>query len=164
MSASGGKKRILVIDDSEAIHKDFVRILCPEKKPANSELDLLQDALFGTAPPGGPSAGVAFEVESAFQGEEGLARVKEAQGAGRPYALVFLDHRMPPGWNGTETLRHLRKVAPVLPVVLCSAYSDASWEESVRAVGPAQLMELRKPFNSQHLRELVLRLAEAGPA
>ena len=164
MSTPERKRRILVIDDSEAIHKDFVRILCPEKKQASSELDLLQDALFGTAPPSGPPAGVVFEVDSAFQGEEGLTKVKQAQGAGRPYALVFLDYRMPPGWNGTETLRHLRKVAPVLPVVLCSAYSDASWEESVRAVGPAQLMELRKPFNSQHLRELVLRLTEPGPA
>ncbi len=44
--------------------------------------------------------------------------------AGRPWAMVFLDYRMPPGWSGVETLRHLRQVAPTLPVVLCSAYSD----------------------------------------
>ena len=49
--------------------------------------------------------------------------------AGRPYALVFLDYRMPPGLNGSETLQRLREVAPSLPVVLCSAFSDYSWEE-----------------------------------
>jgi CheY-like chemotaxis protein len=108
------KRRILVIDDSAAIHKDFVRILCPEQKSGSSELELLEGALFGAPSAGSRSSAVEFEVDSAFQGQEGLAKVKEAQGAGRPYALAFLDYRMPPGWNGIETLRQLRAVAPGL--------------------------------------------------
>jgi CheY-like chemotaxis protein len=157
MTAS--KIRILVIDDSEAIHKDFRRILTPEQKQGCGELDLLADALFGSAPSSNSRAEPEFEVESAFQGKEGLAKVEQAQSSSRPYALIFLDYRMPPGWNGVETLRHLRKVAPSLPVVLCSAYSDYSWEDIVREFGQSPLLqEMRKPFNSQQIREMASRL------
>jgi DNA-binding NtrC family response regulator len=76
---------------------------------------------------------------------------------GRPYCLVFLDHRMPPGWNGAETLRRLREVAPSLPVVLCSAYSDSAWGDMVREFGDGPLLrELPKPFDRQAVRQLVL--------
>ncbi len=159
MSLTDTKRRILVIDDSEAIHKDFLRILCPEQKADSSELDLLEGAIFGTSSSNTGLADLEFQVDSAFQGQEGLAMVKEAHAGGRPYALVFLDYRMPPGWNGVETLRHLREVAPSLRVVLCSAYSDYSWMDIVREFDTSGLLlELRKPFNSQQLRQLVLRL------
>jgi len=153
------KIRILVIDDSEAIHKDFRRILSPEPKQGSGELDLLEDVLFGPTPSQSARAEAEFELESAFQGKEGLAKVQEAQASGRPYALVFLDYRMPPGWNGVETLRRLREVAPSLPVVLCSAYSDYSWEEIVREFGQSSLLqEMRKPFNSQEMRQKATHL------
>jgi CheY-like chemotaxis protein len=156
------KKRILIVDDSEAIHRDFLRVLCPEPEQGGGELDQLEDELFGTAP-ASPRAEEGFEVDSAFQGREGLTKVEEAQAAGRPYELIFLDYRMPPGWSGVETLRHLREVAPTLQVVLCSAYSDYSWEEILREFGRAQPpLELRKPFNSQQLRQLTIRLTQAA--
>ncbi len=155
---AGSKIRILVIDDSEAIHKDFRRILCPEQTQGSGELDLLEDVLFGSTPAPSPKAETEFEVDSAFQGKEGLAKVEQAQASGRPYSLIFLDYRMPPGWNGVETLRHLRKVAPSLPVVLCSAYSDYSWEEIVREFGQSPLLqEMRKPFYSQEVRQMATR-------
>ncbi len=143
-------KRILIIDDSEAIHRDFRRVLCPERSQGREHLASLEEAIWGTAPTREPSAEQAFEVDSAFQGEEGLARVEQALHEGRPYAVVILDYRMPPGWNGVETLRHLRQVDPSLPVVLCSAYSDYSWEEIRHEFGETPLLsELRKPFDSR---------------
>jgi CheY-like chemotaxis protein len=169
MSAQPNTRRILVIDDSEPIHNDFRRILSPERPERRADLDQLEEALFGTPAPSSPPADKpVFEVDSAFQGQEGLAKVQEALTQGRPYTLAFLDYRMPPGWNGVQTLRHLRKVDPSLPVVLCSAYSDYSWEEVFREFGePPPLMELRKPFNSQELRRLAQSLTEphaAAPA
>lgn len=165
MSLTDTKRRILVIDDSAAIHKDFLRILCPERKTDSSELDLLEGAIFGTPSSHSGPAAVEFQVDSAFQGQEGLAKVKEAQAGGCPYALVFLDYRMPPGWNGVETLRRLREVAPSLRVVLCSAYSDYSWDDIAREFERSEpLLELRKPFNSQQLRQLVFRLVGTHPA
>jgi CheY-like chemotaxis protein len=157
-------RRILVIDDSEAIHMDFRRILCPEQSKSRNDLDLLEEALFGSAADGPPPASEpVFEVESAFQGQEGVAKVQATMAAGRPYDLAFLDYRMPPGWNGVQTLRHLRVVAPSLRVVFCSAYSDYSWETILQELGTSQLLtELRKPFNSQQLRQLALSLTERG--
>ena len=155
------KRRILVIDDSEAIHQVFCRILCPEKARDMTELDAMERVLFGSASPGAAVVpGEVFELDSAFQGEEGLAKVREALAAGRPYALVFLDYRMPPGWNGVETLRHLRTVAPELPVVLCSAYSDHSWQEIAQEFGGTPpLAELKKPFDQVALHQMALTLS-----
>jgi len=161
MSNPTDKRRILVIADSEAIHTDFRRILNPEQRRARDDLDLLEEALFGPAPSRVEAAPEPeFEVDSAFQGQEGVAKVREALSAGRPYALVFLDYRMPPGWNGAETLRRLREFAPTLNVVLCSAYSDYSWTEIFQEYGGNQtLRELRKPFNGQEVRQLALSLS-----
>lgn len=155
------KRRILVIDDSDDIHKDFVRSLCPEKPLGAREFALLESALFGDEPTSEDTSSGLFELDSAYQGQEGLAKVREAQASQRPYALVFLDYRMPPGWNGLETLRRLRTVAPSLPVVLCSAYSDYSWEEIHQEFrGELALTELRKPFNKKELHELARSLTE----
>ncbi|WP_309894538.1 response regulator [Archangium sp.] len=161
MSSCANKKRLLVIDDSEAIHLDFRRILSLEQRQPRADIDVLEEALFG-APLSRASTADAleFELDSAFQGQEGLTRVREALEAGTPYSLIFLDYRMPPGWNGAETLRRLRQVAPSLRVVLCSAYSDYSWEAMVREFGESLLLrELRKPFNGHDVRQLLLSLA-----
>ena len=162
MSDQQSKTRVLVIDDSEPIHKDFRRILCPERPERRVDLELLEEAIFG-APAAKDTAPdkAMFEVDSAFQGQEGLAKVQEAVNQGRPYALAFLDYRMPPGWNGVQTLRHLRKADPSLQVVLCSAYSDYSWEDVILEFKEhPPLLELRKPFNSEELRRLAQRLTE----
>jgi len=155
------KRRILIIDDSEPIHMDFHRVLCPKKSGAAKDMALIEETLFGPEfSSEGPSK-PEFELDSAFQGQEGLAKVKQAVEANHPYALVFLDYRMPPGWNGIETLRHLREVAPSLPVVLCSAYSDYSWEEILLEFGESQLLvELRKPFDGEELLRRALALTE----
>jgi CheY-like chemotaxis protein len=158
------KRRILVIDDSTDIQKDFARILCPEPERHWDELARLEAALFGKEhSPDEP--GQLFELEAALQGSQGVAKVQEAMASGRPYSLVFLDYRMPPGWNGFETLRQLRKVAPRLPVVLCSAFSDYSWAEMIQEFGEGHLlMELRKPFNKNELYSLAVSLTEPGSA
>ncbi|WNG20792.1 response regulator [Cystobacter fuscus] len=158
MSTHESKRRILVIDDSEAIHLDFRRILQEEPPRSRDELDQLEEALFGATNPRDTAPDKPmFEVDSAFQGQEGLAKVKEAMAAGRPYEMAFLDYRMPPGWNGAETLRRLRQVAPSLRVVLCSAYSDYSWAQVIQEFGDSHLLrELRKPFNRQAVRHLAL--------
>lgn len=159
------KRRILVIDDSDDIHKDFMRILCPGPAQDWEDLARLEEALFGEAPGEARSSSNLFEVDSVFQGRDGIAKVREAVAAGLPYDLVFLDYRMPPGWNGFETLRHLRKVAPLVPVVLCSAFSDYSMEDMRREFGEAHgLTELRKPFDKNVVYQLALRLTEPRDA
>jgi signal transduction histidine kinase len=119
----------------------------------------MEAALFGGRVP--PSKGHGFEVDSAFQGEEGIARVCSALREGRPYALAFVDVRMPPGLDGVETVERLWQEDPDLQVVLCSAYTDYSWEQVAQRLGISQrLLILRKPFDSIEVRQMAHALAE----
>src|SRR6185295_19320366 len=122
--------RILIIDDTPAIHDDFRQILCPPAAPI--ALDDAEGALFGKS--ASRKTAAHFEVDSAFQGQEGLAKVEQAVAAGRPYALAFVDGRMPPGWDGVETMARLWQCYPDLQVIICTAYSDYSWEEIIQRV------------------------------
>src|SRR5512140_6365 len=108
-------RRVLVIDDNRAIHDDFRKILSPATAMAAAS-DATEAAVFGR--PTDAIAPTQFEVASAYQGQEGVQRVKEALAAGRPYALAFVDVRMPPGWDGVETARRIWELDPNLQVVL----------------------------------------------
>ena len=112
----------------------------------------LRNSLFGVQPP--RPKGYRFEVDSAFQGEEGLQCVGTALKEGRPYAVAFVDIRMPPGMDGVETTERLWREDPDLQVVLCSAYTDYSWEDVVQRLGISQrLLILHKPFDSMEMRQ-----------
>ena len=148
------KSRILVIDDNVAIHEDFRKILCPDVTP--SAVDDLESSLFDSETR--PEVETAFEMDSAHQGQEALARVQQAMAENRPYALAFVDGRMPPGWDGVETIVHLWQAYPELQVVICTAYSDYSWEQIIERVGQSDsLVILKKPFDAVE----VLQLAHA---
>jgi CheY-like chemotaxis protein len=114
-------RRILVIDDNRAIHADFRKILAPHAD--RSDFGKMSAALFDESPEEGGFAG--FEIDSAFQGEEGLNMVKETLAAGRPYGVAFIDVRMPPGWDGIETTARIWEIYPEIQVVICTAYSDS---------------------------------------
>ncbi|MBN1205341.1 MAG: response regulator [Myxococcaceae bacterium] len=150
-------RRILVVDDNRTIHQDFRKILCPPV--ANDSLDAMEADLFGHSE--SPTQLPGFEVDSAFQGEEALHMSRAARQAGRPYAVAFVDIRMPPGIDGVETTSRLWKDDPDLQVVICSAYADYSWEEMMQRLGLSQrLLILRKPFDGIEVRQLAYALTE----
>jgi len=100
-------------------------------------------------------------VDSAYQGQEGVWLVKKALEAGRPYAVVFVDVRMPPGWDGVETTRKSWELDPDLQVVFCTAYSDYSWGELFEKLGPSDgLLILKKPFDGEEAFQLAHALTE----
>jgi two-component system, sensor histidine kinase and response regulator len=152
-------RRILVIDDNPQIHEDFRKILCPHA-PTAAALSRAEAALFGETGPvngGDPT----FEVESAFQGQEGLQQVIAAQAENRPYAMAFLDIRMPPGWDGIETAARIWDVDPDLQIVICTAYSDYSWAEMRERLGRSdRLLILKKPFDNVEALQLAETLTE----
>jgi len=138
-------RRILLIDDTPAIHDDFRKILLPQTDES-PDLDLMETALFGQA---AKTVTLPFELDSAYQGQEGLAMVKAAIEQSRPYALAFVDMRMPQGWDGVETIGRLWEQDPRLQVVVCTAYSDYSWEELLeRLRAHDRLLILKKPFDN----------------
>lgn len=158
--ASGESKnrRILVIDDNPAIHDDFRSILARTCQP--NEFDALKSVLFGDASDE-PIDTVQFDVESALQGKEGLEKVVQARRDGLPFALAFVDMRMPPGWDGMVTIEHLWQEDPDLQVVICTAYSDYSWHDMVQRFGQSdRLLVLKKPFDIVEVCQLALALTE----
>ena len=78
----------------------------------------------------------------------------------RPYAVVFVDMRMPPGWDGVETIERILQVMPRVELCICSAYSDYSWHEVIRRVGRPSLRMLRKPFDTYELLTVASELTE----
>ncbi len=149
--------RILVIDDTPTIHDDFRKILAPEDSSA-PEIDTLAAAIFGAANP--KPAAVRFELDAAAQGQTGLALVEDALAAGRPYAVAFVDMRMPPGWDGLETIRRLWAADPHLQIVICTAYSDHSWAAISEKLGQSDnLLILKKPFDNIEVLQLAHALA-----
>ena len=150
-------RRILIIDDNVSIHNDFRKIL--ETPKDSSSLDQARAALFGEAPSLPPRED--YELDFASQGREGCGMVHSAYGKGRPYALAFVDMRMPPGWDGLETIENLWYVDPTLEVVICTAYSDHPWEDVSRRVGSTdKLLILMKPFNSIEVTQLARSLTK----
>jgi CheY-like chemotaxis protein len=149
------ERRILVIDDNTAIHRDFRKILCPP--PSTHGLAELDEALFGTKPDPDPRKS-QFVVDAVGQGREGLEAIRHMQKMGRPYALAFVDMRMPPGWDGVETLEHIWFECPKIEAVICSAYSDYSWHEVIRRLQRPGLRLLSKPFASRDVLEFAWSL------
>ncbi len=148
--------RILVVDDTATIHVDFRKILTRHSTTALDESEAL---LFGTR-----TATVLqgdFEVDSAYQGGEAYELVAKARNEGRPYAMAFLDIRMPPGWDGIETATHLWSADPELQVVICTAHSDYSWEEIAQRLGKRDsLLLLKKPFDQLEVLQLAHSLTQ----
>jgi two-component system sensor histidine kinase/response regulator len=139
-------RRLLVIDDNRSIHDDFRKILSPSKA-GESALEDSGAALFG--PPSGVPADRPFEVDSAYQGQEGVFLVQKARDEGRPYAMAFVDVRMPPGWDGIETTQRIWEIDPDIQIVICTAYSDYSWNEMFEKIGNCDgLVILKKPFDA----------------
>ncbi|MEN9892743.1 MAG: hypothetical protein RLY78_3038 [Pseudomonadota bacterium] len=96
-----------------------------------------------------------FAVDSAYQGQEALAQVEAARREGRPYAMAFVDMRMPPGWDGVQTIEQLWRADPALQVVICTAYTDYAWEDVLARLEPAdRLLVLKKPFDAIEVAQL----------
>jgi CheY-like chemotaxis protein len=152
--------RILVVDDDPAILNVWRRVLGPKWRPTSKELESLEKKVFG-ATPSGP-ADAAFSIETASQGQEGFQKVVAALEEGRPYTFALVDMRMPPGWDGMETISRMIQKDPRLEVAICSAFSDITREEVASRVGRADLPWLRKPFDLEVARDLARKLTELG--
>lgn len=151
--------RILIIDDNPEIHKDFIKILKPKEK--TSDLDALDEELFGAEESQHANLLPSFVIEIASQGLEGVDKVIEAKNRNEPYALAFVDIRMPPGLDGVETIRRMWEIDPDVQAVICTAYSDYTWEETVSILGANDnLLILKKPFDAVAVRQLACALTK----
>ena len=133
--------RLLMIDDNPRIHEDYRKILAGRDQVSVSSAEA---ALFGEQT---QQEGPTFDMDSAMQGRDGVERARRALDEGRPYSVAFVDMRMPPGWDGLETIEQLWKIDPEVQVVVCSAYTDYDWLELLARLGHSdKLIVIKKPF------------------
>ena len=148
--------RILVIDDNVSIHEDIRKIL-GVRSEKNGTMANAKAMLFDEQ--SAASERIEFEIDSAAQGEEGLSKVRLKAAVGCPYAVAFVDVRMPPGWDGVETITRIWKEYPDLQIVLCTAYTDYSWDEMIEQLGRSDsLVILKKPFDNIEVLQLAYAL------
>lgn len=148
--------RILIVDDNQHIHEDFRKILATS---VNDDLafDNLEAEFFNQ--PRKCVVRSAYHVDNAFQGEQGLELAESAIEKSKPYDMAFVDMRMPPGWDGVETIQRLWNVDPELQIVICTAFSDYTWEELIEHVGQSdKLLILKKPFDNVEVAQLAAAL------
>ena len=157
----GSNRRVLLIDDTPSIHEDFRKILTSKGTESKEALADAKTAFFGEQEEPSASSTLNFELDAAFQGQEGLEMLLAAIRDERPYALAFVDVRMPPGWDGIQTIKQLWRVDPELQVVICTAYSDYSWDQTIAELGHSDnLLILKKPFDSVEIRQLASALTD----
>ena len=146
-------RRILIADDLPDIHEDYRKILTPR---STSSVTLQGAADFAphlvAAPAHNPNP---FQIDTVMQGEDAIQAVTHASAEGRPFAMIFLDVRMPPGIDGIETAQRLREIDPTLQVVLCTAYSDYTFADISRRFKESDgLLILKKPFDPAEVQQL----------
>jgi PAS domain S-box-containing protein len=141
---SNQARHILVVDDNASIHDDFRKIF-GGTTPDSSLLDHAAAELFGSAP---VREKPTYHLNFASQGHEALEMVRTAIANQRPYSMAFLDVQMPPGWDGIQTMAEIWKIAPDLHIVLCTAFSNYSFEEIQNVGRTDQVVVLKKPFDA----------------
>ena len=112
---------------------------------------------------GGARAVVAqhdFEPVFCEGAEAAVAAVRDAIAADDPFAVAFLDMRMPPGPDGVWAAARIRELDPAIEIVLCTAYSDVDPAEMGGIVPPEEkLSYLQKPFHPHEIRQMTISLA-----
>ena len=151
------KNKILVIDDQEIIHNDFKKIL--SEKRVNEAQNMVNSFLKKE-----DQARVVckeFWVDCALQGKDGFELVVNALKNNEPYKVAFVDMRMPPGWDGLETIKKIFAVDLNIHCVICTAYSDYTWEDITKELGPTdRLLILKKPFDAVEVLQLAYTLSQ----
>jgi diguanylate cyclase (GGDEF)-like protein len=157
--------RVLVVDDEHQVLDAYRKVLdAPGPSADRTAMDELRVKLFlaGVGSTHGPkSAPPLRRFDSVFctSGEAAIAAVRAARADGRPFEVVFLDMRMPPGLDGVVTAERIREIDPQIEIVICTAYSDVDPAEIGRRVPPEdKLFYLQKPFHPHEVRQLALAL------
>ena len=157
--------RVLVADDEDTVRDAYRQILLE----ADVGKDLaafrnLRSRLFGKPGAEGVVAlpvarHASFDPVFCADAADAVAAVRDALENGRPFAVAFLDMRMPPGQDGVWAAARIRELDPAIEIVICTAYSDADPEQIGVIVPPEEkLSYLQKPFHPHEIRQMAISL------
>lgn len=148
-------RRILLVDDESKILEELQKVLAPNETTCK-EIGELENRLFGSAP---KSVKKAYDVHCCRQGDDALEAIQQAADQNEPFAVAFLDIRMPPGPDGIWTAEHIRKIDPNIQIVMMTGYSDFDIAEIAHRIPPEdKLLYLQKPIHAQEIQQFALAL------
>ncbi len=130
--------RVLIADDESPMRRLYAQVL--EKAAAG---------------PHGP-----YDLVVCDQGEAAVAAARQAADDDAPFAMAFLDVRMPPGRGGLWAAEELRALEDTTQIVMVTGYSDIDPETIEKRVPPSdRLLYIQKPFHPFEIRQFASTLA-----
>ncbi|MCY3745473.1 MAG: sigma 54-interacting transcriptional regulator [Acidobacteria bacterium] len=151
-------RRILIVDDQAELHDDLAEMLVPTTEERASDELSAAFAGPGAEPDSAPSDAAAqpdFELSHAFTGREACERVEGAHRAGKPFAMAFVDVRMPPGMDGIEAVQRIRDTDRDIEIVIMTAYSDRTLADIARGNDLLhKMLYVRKPFTREEIQQI----------
>tara|TARA_Y100001954_G_scaffold99441_1_gene108275 strand:+ start:4488 stop:6482 length:1995 start_codon:yes stop_codon:yes gene_type:complete len=153
------KPRVLIVDDEPDIQKTIGDILTTDSGYTDDLKDL-KSTLFGDENEE-INEEIVYELNYADQGEEAIQKVKKSKEEGKPFSVIFMDIRMPPGMDGIITSQKIWDIDPRVEIILCSAYSDYTWDQVILKLGVTdKLIILKKPFMPEEISQVALSLSK----
>ena len=148
--------RVLIVDDQENIHDDFDDML--SSGSAKTSTDDLAGAFLDESD---DNFLPDLELFHASSGERAFDIVESAKASGAPIAVAYVDIRMPPGIDGIETIRRIRKIEKDIEIVIMTAYTDKPLPEIVRDMELLhKLLYIRKPFAREEVQQITMSLVQ----
>lgn len=159
-------RRILIVDDQHDLREQLAKLLerSSQKNETSSLVQQMRERLLGSKQEAPVDTATqpddeGYNVDTVGQGQDALKIVEEKNAQGEPYALMFLDMRMPPGWDGLETAKRIRDVDKHIEIVIMTAYADHDQSKIAEIVGtPEKLLYIKKPFQAEEIYQLALSL------
>ena len=151
--------RVLIVDDEDGIHSDFKDMLNPTRAWALT--DQFAETLLDEETENNTSFLPDFELLHATSGEEGYDIIRAGKESNCPIAVAYIDVRMPPGIDGIEAIRRIRKIEKDIELVIMTAYTDKPLPEIVRDMELLhKLLYIRKPFAPEEVQQITLALVQ----
>lgn len=148
--------RILVVDDDENIHQDIEETLKPDISKTIAD-DLAK--AFGSIID--ESFLPELKILHARSGKEAFDQGRKALEKNEPIAVAYIDMRMPPGWDGAETIRRMRQIDKNIEIVIMTAFTDRPLSEIVKDMDLLdKLLYIRKPFTREEIQQMTISLIE----
>ena len=91
-----------------------------------------------------------FTVDTAASGAEAVRMAEEKE-----YALCFVDLKMPPGMDGIETMREIRKRRPAAAIIIITAHGTV--DTAIQAIREGAQEYILKPCNPEEISIFVRR-------
>lgn len=158
--------RVLIADDEPEVRDAYRQILCEADKSEDTAMFCnLRERLFSKAGVDQISNELCsntamFAPVFCSGAEAAVSAVREALAADQPFAVAFLDMRMPPGPDGVWAAACIREMDPAIEIVVCTAYSDVDPSDIGGFVPPEEkLSYLQKPFHPHEIRQMTISLA-----